>query len=441
MTYPSGSLRSLRAAALWIAMLGVLGEFQPAASAAKDPDELCRAIRENCCKGDSRQLTLDLRHGGDEALWLAFELLETRGRSPNPSDEEPEPFDNDQLRLLARATSQFPRAQLRLHIDEITKRGLYINASLVVLREMGEASDLPRILELGSWWMRTHGLTQDPGCLEDALAMTLVRDERAPDRLSSLVRNLDPELFPSCTRAVLASGGRKGLHALANMLDIAPSSLILEAMAELASRHSSPFDDRVTARINSILGRPDSRLLEQAALAAGSLECIDACERLIELLGSEDPGLRFSSRRALQRISGHAFGSDSIRWRVWLQEESSWWADRAPTLLDQLGDNRIEVLILTVREVGQHRLHRHELAAEISALLTHEHAGVSATACAALGQLGSSVPVDLLVDRLTDPEPVVRGAALAALQAITGLDLPADDPDQWREQVRALSTQ
>jgi HEAT repeat protein len=170
----------------------------------------------------------------------------------------------------------------------------------------------------------------------------------------------------------------------------------------------------------------------EAIVTLGKLRDGEATPQLLALLDDEQAGLRKSALWALKEITGIDLGEDPARWRAWYREELVWWEQDYPGVVEVLRHGSPEEIGPAVATLTLKRLFRNSIADDLKQLLSHEAPELRVRACVALRELGSHVPVVDLTAALNDPDEKVRAAALDALRAITGLDLPADH-DRWVE--------
>ena len=85
-----------------------------------------------------------------------------------------------------------------------------------------------------------------------------------------------------------------------------------------------------------------------------------------------------------------------------------------------------------VSELCLRHLFRHPMAADLAELLAHERPEIRVRACVALRELASLAAARELVGALDDEHAEVRQAALEALTAASGLELPPE-PAPWIE--------
>ena len=83
-----------------------------------------------------------------------------------------------------------------------------------------------------------------------------------------------------------------------------------------------------------------------------------------------------------------------------------------------------------IRSIAERRLNRHELALDLSKVLSHPKERIRVLAIQALGELGSPLVVPKLIESLRDPRPAVVDAAWKTLVAITHED-HGRDPEPW----------
>jgi len=301
--------------------------------------------------------------------------------------------------------------------------------ALDVFAELGDATDIGYMVLLGSYG---HG-ERNGRALENALAMIAARDPRAFDRLRAEWTPPDEWLTPYLLRAVGQSGQRDGLRVLAPWLfgEGCFTAEVLSQVGNIAQRVGPPFADALVSGVRSHLYSEDVGVRAQATRATGLLGDVTGMSRLIKLLASSAAQVRSEALSSLQLISGRTFGADTKRWRSWYLGELAWWEGSWPALREGLHSAEPAEFAQAIRAVVRRRLFRDLVAEELAPLLFDADPLIRRLACQGLGQLGSHIPLDQLVDCLYDQEEDVGLSAHQALLRLTSHELPME-PNAWR---------
>lgn len=86
---------------------------------------------------------------------------------------------------------------------------------------------------------------------------------------------------------------------------------------ESARRLGELKDSRTVAPLIAALKDEHPYVRRRAAFSLGSMQDIRAVEPLIKVLDDEDPFVREYALKALEKISGQRFGTDSKKWQEW----------------------------------------------------------------------------------------------------------------------------
>ena len=195
------------------------------------------------------------------------------------------------------------------------------------------------------------------------------------------------------------------------------------AIAHAARGMQAPFDERACRAVRSLLDRPGRAGHREAVLCAGWLEDDQAIDALLELLRGAHPGLARDAQWSLERITGSRLGADPLAWRRWLGDEREWRLEVLPGALDDLLDDDAASQARALNEIARHRFPRHEIAGALSSRLAALDGDVFSCACAALGNLGSSVAREALQQASsqvrTEAELLAAAAALARIAEAT----------------------
>jgi len=252
-----------------------------------------------------------------------------------------------------------------------------------------------------------------------AVAGLLGRDGRALASVRLWIVQSADALGPALIRAVGDSGLAGALEFCAALLgdDGDLDAVLLSEIGRLADAAPKPLSEAVTLAVTPYLDLDEPQLVREAALALGHAQDQGCVGRLIELLASEERGVRAAAAWSLERCTGLRFREDARRWASWLAGEARWFEAERAALAARLADVPA-VALGALGEVARHRLHRHELALELGAALGNEAPEVRRVACLVLARLGSSAAVPALSATLEDEEDSVVRAAASALVAL-----------------------
>lgn len=366
----------------------------------------------------------------------ACRLLELRAAgtwSEGADGEHDVPLSAAQWSLLERAAPLLPRREVVQCIEERLAAfdGPGRVSALELLRWHATANEVRLLFVLvaeETEWTGAPRDLPDHGpryrAFLDAL-VAVVRED--PNAVRAVDMRRDPlALRRAMLRAVGASRDERGLEWMVGRLadpDLAP--VALQEMARIAPWAEREAVAPAARRIRAFLDAPESSSRRHAMRALASLRDAGAVPRLIGLLESPVSGERQCALSALQEVSGLRLPAEPDVWRTWHREEARWLTEDAAESLDRLDSDRDSEVVAAVREISEHGLYRDELSAPLSQVLARAASpSVQREVCLALGRLRSRVAIAELLPALDDSDEVVRGAACAALTAITGIVLP-----------------
>lgn len=298
-----------------------------------------------------------------------------------------------------------------------------LRARLVLAGEVARARDVHLLGALAAA-AGPRAVADDYGT---ALLATLLRADGACRELDSAWAGLPSELRLPALDALGASERPQAVGVLGRRLDDQPElrTAVLARLGALAERLEEPPDRHVVASVRMLLGDSRSAVRREAALCVGRMQDGDSAPVLVEMLEQGERGEREAALWALRRVSTLGFSGDPRPWRLWLDDESAWWSERAAFCLSALGDPRAEVALAALDEIARRRLHRDALAravADMGGVLGEltEHR------CHVLRALASRAGLRFLRECLSGaPDEAVRAAAERAWRASTELPLPA----------------
>lgn len=374
----------------------------------------------------------------DPALPELVDLLVARRIPALETDGEPQTLSVPQRRDLLAAMAGLPRERLsgavdRLLVEDppplahraVAVRLLGLAGGPAALERMidlaspGEEAGLePRLGEAFEWAVGALLEEDTPGTCEGLIHARFARGQ--VELLPGVLRAVGDHGHPAGVAVVLAvaerhHGLRVASFAQARRLGASGDPAVDAALARLARRHLDP-DEPVLARA--------------AALVLGELADPEAVPLLIDRL--DGSALAAEAHWALQRTTGLKLSPDPDRWGLWYEQERRFFGVPYRRCLTDLHGDHAARAVVAIRELSRHRLHRHEVAAELATALREAPPQLRRLLCHALEALGSRHAVPALVERLRDEDPEVSAAALRALRSLTEIDLPAD-PEAWRE--------
>ncbi len=351
------------------------------------------------------------------------------------------PLSDSQRALLRRAMAASEPGLLRAFLTSALERDPVPRAFLETLLVFGpraRSQDQRFLIDTAARGLERGG---DPqalfGACEEALAGVLVRSPRSQADLPGLWRSSPSGFQAVIAGAVTRAGDPAGLRFLAGLLGATDEQdgLVLAAMTQLVSHPGLPASDDVCEPLRRLLAQGGAARIQSAAILLGKLGDEEAIPWLIEALENDSRGVQNQAGRALEEITGLSFRNEPRRWRAWYEEELAWFEERGESALEALHSEQEQEVFEAVRTLARRRLHRQEIAEELSALLAHDSVSLRRVVPGALAQIGSAVAVPALIDTLDDPDPDVARIGWKALEALTGLDLPLD-PEAWRSAVR-----
>jgi len=261
--------------------------------------------------------------------------------------------------------------------------------------------------------------------LERAASEICARDASALRDLDALLEGVPETAALALLRGVAGCGRASALSALVDVLPRRPE-LALSILAELPRAAASaelPVDDWLLASVRAHLDANSIAEQRAAVRACGELEDFASAPALIGLLQTSDEGLRADAAAALAQLAGLSYGLDPTPWSSWVVRERRWFAADVPRLARELGSPVLGRVMGALRELGEHRYRRHDLARIVQRSLEDPEVPVRLTAIAGLRALGSRSAVPALIVALDDPDPRVTRAARSCLVELTGEEL------------------
>ena len=373
----------------------------------------------------------DLVALGDHALPLLVRTFDSEAEAPGADATE-------HSEVALRALEAWDDVAFRSYFQDLLAlpadtaegtNGLRVSL-LRLLTEIGSAEEMPLAVaasETASEDVRRR--------VADALTLAtegiLRRDQRTWVGLSAEAKRSSAATTDALLRAAGRVGGPRGAEVLGDLLGFAPE--LDHAVLSQLSCAVRPLHDGLPAwiaeRVRGYLAHTNSQVQRTAATLSGDLNDHEAVPRLIDLLTHDAAPVRSASAWGLGEITGLRLGEDHARWNDWYSKESSWFGERAEQLFIELESPDPTTVRAALFEVARHQIHRDTLAIRVRHTLDHEDPAIRNTACSVLGQLGVRATAPDLIALLHGD---TARAARDALEAITGLNLPAD-PDAWNE--------
>ncbi len=379
---------------------------------------------------------------GPGALPALLECL-AAGLPRSDPGAPPQPLDTPRRALVLQALVLHPRSELcaclaRLSPDPSTKE-LRV-AGLEVLAEVAQDGDLELLLELA--WVPAETSPRDPLllALRESVRRLLGRDSRAFVSLQNLIPEAAPEHQAHLLRALAEAGGERALRALSHLLDFAPrlAGQILREIAIAAERGVPPYGEDVLKSVRQLLLGEDEGLRRDAALALGPLQDFDSIPVLIDCLETGGAGVHDAALWSLRTMTGLRFADSQARWLSWHAQETRWWSEEYPRLVEALRSEDVAAAADGIRRLALHRLFRHEIARDLAEVVRHPRPELRLLAVNGLAEVGSRGSAPELMDALEDPEVPVRAAACAALRDLFASELPCER-QAWIEELGPLA--
>jgi hypothetical protein len=365
-----------------------------------------------------------------DAIPFLFRALD-EGRLPGPDGRA---LASEELAAVHETLLALPRRELVRFLDEIAVSDSALRTRCVaatLLGDVGAGEHLKLLARLVTPLVTAPPSFEPRRSFEDALVSILERDPGALRLVRSFFLESPPALSGSIIEALGRASSAEGSKILASLLGHTSGldPLILARIAARGPCGKREIDEEVRAAARRYLRRPEAPLIAAAVHACLELEDDDSVETLIELVDHPDGLVRGNVFRALQRISGLAFGEDAERWTRWYAGEMSWWERESAEVLRVIELGSGVEFTRAAKEALGHRLFGDRVAEAFVRGLERQDEEHAVLCCQALGQLQSSVGLEALIGCLEHDEHAVREAAWLALRSITGRDLgPEAEP-------------
>jgi len=392
-----------------------------------------RASRK-CVAGNQRALLERIVKASSGNLDALMEIL-IRARVPETSaDDAPQILSEPQRGLLLSALSRTSVVLVRSNLDrrlETAPTPELRNAVVHALGAVGGARDLVRLVEIAP---RLKDGSLEPAtqnALRAAATAILARDPSSVRTIRVLLGRVSPAIGEEL---VFALGSKRDPRRLSELSDIARNfqklgplcvSLVRTVGASADEEVDRTFCLWMVDQIPSAKPDYQSMLLQ----SLGSLDDGSSIATLAEQLGSEHVGVRDSALWALKKITGLAYAPQPAAWKPFLDEEHAWMSGTRPRLQLSVRSGTLEHAIEALRELGDRRIHRAEIAGDVAVAFDRPEPELRQLACEMLARLASPAGIAPLCNALDDSNPAVADAAWQALSTLGGIEPPRDRED------------
>jgi hypothetical protein len=371
---------------------------------------------------------------GIEIATPLFAILESR-KVPGLGKDAPQQLSERQLEAILVSMEEFGSRHMMplLSKDPAGMTSVATRRAVIdLLGAVGESSELSVLFTQGLLEEEKELHRSLEPRLRTALASILTRDSRAFEVIRAIWPRLPEAILPAVILGIGESDDPLGVEVLGEMYHFNSSHelLILGQISQVAPSSQTQVNRELVEKIVGKLGAEDRRVKMAVCLALGRLEAASCVPHLIELVNSEDKGLRQNAHWALKELLNLDFAASVGLWRYWFKAEEQWLAREYPQVIAGLNDPREATVRSSLRSISGHQLNRHELAMSVGEVLDNRSEAVCLEACKVLEGLGSRWAIASLITALEDKRPLVREAALRALSVITGEKL-TEDPEDW----------
>jgi hypothetical protein len=159
-------------------------------------------------------------------------------------------------------------------------------------------------------------------------------------------------------------------------------------LAAIGQMPGSGAAEDIVPRLKPYLESADYDTRRETVTALGVFRDVESVKILVDLLADDESGIRGNAHWALKSISGLDFPQDRTRWKLWYDEEVTWWENEGKYFLELFEEGTPEEILVAIRELSRRGLFRDKLMGPLRALLDHEDQAVRAAAHAALVSLG-----------------------------------------------------
>ena len=259
----------------------------------------------------------------------------------------------------------------------------------------------------------------------DARAASLVHDRRA--FLSESERALVDEVFLAVDHplalSILSRRARAGRH---------PDDGLLVRLGELGDRYPWRIGGEDLRLWEALSFSPLWSERRAACMLVGAWRRPEAFEHLTELAEDDPhPMVRQAAGAALSRIAGCERTLNAAGWRRWFEARTAAWQRTAAVALPELGGSDPSVVARAVAELAGFRMHRHELAPAVAAVL-EAHPQLAEQVATALYELDSRACLPVLIELARENDDPHLAEALRRTLVHLGVRASIEDP-RWAQ--------
>jgi HEAT repeat protein len=404
--------------------------------ASPEIQEIAAALRASrkCVTGNQKALLERIAKASSGNLDALMEIL-IRARVPETRAEDaPQILSDPQRSLLLSALSRTSVVLVRSNLDrrlEATPTPEVRLAAVHALGAVGGARDLGRIVEIAPRLKDGSLESAAQTAVRAAAAAIFARDPTAVRRIRELLGRATPAINEEL---VFALGSTRDPRRLSELADIARNfpklgplcvSLVRTVGSSAEQEVDRTFCIWMVDQIPS--ARPDYQCMLLQSL--GILDDGSNVAALVEELGSESRGVRDSALWALKKLTGLSYAPEPAAWKPFLDEERTWMDGVRPRLQLSLRSGTLEHAVEALRELGDRRIHRAEIAGDVAAAFDRPEPELRQLACEMLARLASPAGIAPLCNALDDSNPTVADAAWQALSTLGGIEPPRDRDD------------
>ncbi|MCC6409780.1 MAG: HEAT repeat domain-containing protein [Planctomycetes bacterium] len=311
-------------------------------------------------------------------------------------------------------------------------------AALALFGRLGERDRLAKLFELAEPEADQPVDRDLEDELRESLAELLRREPFAVPKLNLTWRSVSKELLPT---AIFALGDVRDGRGLALAVDAAalhPELLPLTA-AQVAVIGRSPDADsnrRAILHLRDALDSAEGHVACGVVRALAVLEDDGSVQRWIELLTDESESLRSAAHWSLVHLSKLEYSPTPELWQYWWDGEQAWFDTQYEPLLADLESPDAGKVTAALRALATRHVRRHDIAREITRVLSDERPALRKLACDVLRELGSIDALPELALARLDEDPEVARAAWNALGSLSGRAFELESPE-WEALVAA----
>jgi len=379
--------------------------------------------------GDAVDLAREILDLGNDAVDRSFDALAREiDRGAETSSDSP------RLVVLWTVFDLAGRARWRPVIDrrlDASPGHGVLAASTTILRDGGTAQDLDLLLRAGQ-------LDLAGECREEfqaAVTQILSRDANGFGVLEATIPLDQEHVWPAVVAGVEDTRRARAAEVLVHWIERHKVLRLacLQHLSRLALSLPKPFPEDWVTGLRSLLERGESDTLPDLLVCLGRLEDDASIPLYLRWLKEGEHAVRKNALWALQYTTRLTFDEDPKAWLVWWRDESTWWEKESVSAFASLRRGTKAEKVAALNAIDVRRTGRHRLAAEVAPALRDRDPDVACLAAFQLGNLGSPVVVDDLIDALGSTTASLERAAHEALERIARRKLPED-----AEAIRSL---